>query len=86
VVLVLVSKLKLIEVEFLSTGVVYRSDRDFPVVAFWAGALPSQSPPFELVGDSGIFFGGASSPMFLFCRKILLLGGRAVGLLSCFWM
>ena len=33
-VLVLVSKLKLIEVEFLSTGVVYRSDRDFPVVAF----------------------------------------------------
>jgi len=27
--LVLVSKLKLIEVEFLSTGVVYRSDRDF---------------------------------------------------------
>ena len=71
-VLVLVSKLKLIEVEFLSTGVVYRSDRDFPVVAFWAGALPSQSPPFELVSVNDVFCGGASSPWFGFVTLVAL--------------
>ena len=39
-VLVLVSKLKLIEVEFLSTGVFHRSDRDFPVIAFGRERCP----------------------------------------------
>ena len=39
-VLVLVSKLKLIEVEFLSTGVVHRSDGDFSVVAFGRERCP----------------------------------------------